>query len=980
MQEKLLLMIGNFDCTEKITPILSDAYKLEFIHDLPHTIIEDYAAILLSHNIQHTADQHLPKILSKNHPAIPIILIAQQVDPLQLITLFNDECIRHYLPWPHSAAQLHLAIGKFAQQAENIEVNHYAIDSTLAHRLSLSYSNSYLKGLSQPKLTEQEEIASTKYRQIVENLQGEYIFYAKDAHNQLTYISPSVYKILGFSKEEWHPGFFQHFTRSDLNKKALEFSLKTLEGKQMPAFKIEILDNRLRKRHFEISEVPIFNSTGELIGVEGIAHDITRQQEILSNIQRNLALQTALSEVSAAFNQTDDFEACITTVLPKIGTQAELQCIFLIKIKEDTSHQIASWQKHKQAHPDFPKLADHELQALKAHGHLILTSKDQQHSWLNQFGLTQGICYPLLYHQALIGYSFFGISGTESVREEIQGFLHTVAHIISQAFQRWKAHQELLDRVQNFRKLFEQAPFGIIAFIYSDKKVIINNAFAKILGYTREELTKKSAMELFHMLTHPEDKFKEQSLVDEVIHNQRKYYSIKKRYIHKDGSVVWVNLSGAFLRQEVDDIHMNIIMVQDITEKIKIEQEKEAEQEKLQQILDSLPISISLKNKSGQYLFFNQLGLNYTGKSLKDIIGKKAREIFPVQLASVYEAHDVQARQHQGEVEWFEVKKQTTEGEKEMLVGKKLVQSHNLGLDEELLLSFEVDITTLKKVELDLQRALNQLKQAQSNLEHSEKMSSLGILTAGVAHEINNPVNFIQGGIYILEDYLAPILELLAEYTHFENASSESEKEVIIQRIKAMKEVLEFDEAVGFLKDGIDSIQKGAERTVEIVRVLRNFSRSDDSLSPGVDLHEALDSTLVLLQNKLKDRIEVIKHYHPDLPSIACNIGQINQVFMNILSNAEQAIKHTGSITILTSIHAPNQVAISISDTGSGMSDAVMQRIFEPFYTTKKVGVGTGLGLSISHSIIDKHQGRIEVFSEENKGTEFKIYLPISHE
>jgi len=247
-------------------------------------------------------------------------------------------------------------------------------------------------------------------------------------------------------------------------------------------------------------------------------------------------------------------------------------------------------------------------------------------------------------------------------------------------------------------------------------------------------------------------------------------------------------------------------------------------------------------------------------------------------------------------------------------------------------------VTTLKQVELDLANALDQLKRAQTNLEQSEKMSSLGILTAGVAHEINNPVNFIQGGVYILEDYLEPVIALLQEYAKLDEAPLPENYQSTIQYIKEIKEAIEFDEALGFLRDSVHSIQQGAERTVEIVRVLRNFSRSDQTLSNNVDLHEALDSTLTLLQNKLKLRIEVINKYQANLPSVDCNSGQINQVFMNILSNAEQAITGEGTITI-----------------------------------------GTGLGLSISQSIIEKHQGKIEASSTLGQGTTFDIYLPIKH-
>lgn len=960
MQEKLLLLVGNFDCTEMVIPILSDDYELEFAHDLPPTGLVEYAVVLFVQNLQSEADTALVKTLHKHLPTTPLILLAEKACPTLLVELFNENLIKQYIAWPSKAADLTQAIRKLLGETTTL-----AVYQSTIHEPS-NFSANKLSDSQQQSVVETD---LHRYRQIVENLEDEYIFYTKDVHNQLTYISPSVHKILGFTQEEWQTRLLQHFTRSAINKKAYKYALQTLSGKQTPVYEIELLDSHGKKRYFEVSEIPIFDKLDRLVAVEGIAHDITQKQETLLKVKQSLSLQTTLSEISAMLNQSDQFEERIHEVLAEIAKQVDVP---LIAIVERASNQliagigIAEWQGRLNL--DTKKLLEI--------GQIIITKQEQELIWLTNNQLAAAVIYPLIYQQQVIGFTVVGLPSEDALPDETYAFLRTISHIISQAFQRSKSHLKLLDRVQHFKKLFEQAPFGIIAFTDTNGKAIVNKAFASILGYTIEELAEKSAMQLFLEFTHPEDLELEKAFIDEVIAHERKSYTIKKRYIHKNGATVWVNLSGAFLRQETDGIHMNMIMVQDITEKIKVEQEKEAEQEKLRLILDTLPISVSLKDAEGHYLFFNQRALAYTGRSLNEILGKKSREIFPPRLASVYEAYDLQAKKEEsGQVTWFEIKKDTTEGPKQMLVGKKVFYSNT----QEHLLNFEVDITTLKKVELDLQRALNRLEQAQNNLEHSEKMSSLGILTAGVAHEINNPVNFIQGGIYILEDYLNPILELLQMYKKLDEPSSAEEEAQVRQSVREMKEELEFDEALVFLKDGVDSIQKGAERTVEIVKVLRNFSRHDESYSHGVDMHEALDATLVLLQNKLKGRIEVIKNYFESLPTIECNEGQINQVFMNLLSNAEQAIADEGTITITTAQPSPMHVEIQITDTGSGMSEAVKQRIFEAFYTTKKVGVGTGLGLSISASIIEKHQGEIKVISEESKGTTFIVRLPVQH-
>ena len=269
--------------------------------------------------------------------------------------------------------------------------------------------------------------------------------------------------------------------------------------------------------------------------------------------------------------------------------------------------------------------------------------------------------------------------------------------------------------------------------------------------------------------------------------------------------------------------------------------------------------------------------------------------------------------------------------------------------------------------------AFGELKSAQTKLVESEKMASLGVLTAGVAHEINNPVNFISGGIESINENFTDLKELLTQISEPEKGKSPQQ---LWEQTNAMQKRIDLKNLITEMEMLISTIRNGASRTSEIVKGLRNFTRLDEHDMKKAGIAEGIDNTLVILNNKLKDRIEVIKNYE-DLPDILCFPGQLNQVFMNILSNAADAIEAKGTIRInLKKID--NQAVISISDSGSGMPDDVKSHIFEPFYTTKEVGNGTGLGLSISYGIIEKHKGTIEVKSEHGKGTEFIITLPMN--
>lgn len=275
----------------------------------------------------------------------------------------------------------------------------------------------------------------------------------------------------------------------------------------------------------------------------------------------------------------------------------------------------------------------------------------------------------------------------------------------------------------------------------------------------------------------------------------------------------------------------------------------------------------------------------------------------------------------------------------------------------------------LKKKIDELEAANKDLRETQTKLVHSAKMISLGQLVAGVAHELNNPIGFIFSNMAHLRDYSQRLISLIEV----------AEKSP--QDLPQKKQELEYDYIVKDLPKLISSCEDGAKRTKEIVLGLRNFSRLEEAKLKEVDLHEALEATLQLLQGEIKGRIEVSENFEP-IPLVYCYASQINQVLMNILSNSVQAIEGPGKIWISTQT-LKNQkskeakIQLSIQDSGRGIPPAILEKIFDPFFTTKDVGQGTGLGLSISYGIIQNHGGEIQVRSEVNVGTEFIIILPV---
>lgn len=284
-----------------------------------------------------------------------------------------------------------------------------------------------------------------------------------------------------------------------------------------------------------------------------------------------------------------------------------------------------------------------------------------------------------------------------------------------------------------------------------------------------------------------------------------------------------------------------------------------------------------------------------------------------------------------------------------------------------------------------LEQSLAALHQLQAQVIQSEKMSSLGQLVAGIAHEINNPVNFIHGNLTHLENYTQDLLHLIYLY--------QQQSLLPAGKIEAEIDIIDLDFVVDDLPKILASMRIGAERIREIVRSLRTFSRLDEAELKSVDLHDSIDSTLMILQHRLNttsdgSAIQVIKHYG-ELPLIECYAGLLNQAFMNILVNAIDALENCQiakdrsplpkTITLRTKLLNAQTVLIQVVDNGSGMTEQVKAKLFDPFFTTKEVGQGTGLGLSVSHQIITKrHNGEIKCFSKLGQGAKFQIKLPVS--
>ncbi len=464
----------------------------------------------------------------------------------------------------------------------------------------------------------------------------------------------------------------------------------------------------------------------------------------------------------------------------------------------------------------------------------------------------------------------------------------------------------------------------------------------------------------------------------------------------RDGSVIPVSQVSMIHQSETDEVEFFSDIIRDITEIKLTEAELFNSRQRLALLIEQTPVGVIQWSPNFEVRQWNPAAEKIFGYARNEVFGYDYNFLVPenekeyvnevkntilVQKISVKSVN--QSITKDGKIiicEWYNSALVNTDGE---LVG---VSSMILDITERV----QTEELVKKKTQ-ELEFALDKIKRTQIQLIQSEKMSSLGQLVAGVAHEINNPTSFIYGNLCHAHEFMQDLLKMVQMYQeYYPHPATE---------IEAFAEEIDFDFVVEDLPKLLLSMKVGAQRIREIVLGLRTFSRIDEADMKKVDIHAGIDSTLMILEHRLKPipgrpAIEVIKEYG-DLPLVECYAGQLNQVFMNILANGIDALEESlfnahlsfleeekqtinPQICIYTELFDETQVMICIADNGSGMPENVKQQIFDPFFTTKPVGKGTGMGLSISYQIIaERHRGSLECFSYEGRGTSFVITIPL---
>ncbi|MCT7969291.1 PAS domain S-box protein [Laspinema sp. D1] len=558
-----------------------------------------------------------------------------------------------------------------------------------------------------------------------------------------------------------------------------------------------------------------------------------------------------------------------------------------------------------------------------------------------------------------------------------------------------------------YQAMLEAAPEGTIAITDGGKIHWMNTAALQLFGYSESELQGQNLKLLMPWLMQQEiDAYLTLFLNTRKMpgENNSAYELVGQR---KNGTTFPIELAIAHVLLPQGQLYT--LFVRDITERKRAQEKLQESYNLLQAISEGTTDSIFVKDLQGRYLSINSAGAKAIGKPIDEILGKNDTELLSPETARQRMKNDHRILL-EGETQLLEEEIVPLNADyplsqtRTYLTSKTVYRSAQgyaiglIGVARDISDRVEAETALRDTVERlhrtsgelqeknqQLEATLTQLQRTQTQLIQSEKMSSLGQMVAGIAHEINNPVNFISGNLGYVRDYLVNLLDLVELYRQQYGETDP----IIADKL----EDIEFDFLQEDLQKILGSMKVGTDRIRGIVQSLRTFSRLDEAEMKQVNIHEGIESALLILQGRFKatdkrPEIDIIPEFGV-LPSVECYAGQLNQVFMNLLNNAIDALEQKynrklgeippefPTIRILTAVTG-DRVTIRIIDNGPGMTPEIQARLFDPFFTTKPVGKGTGLGLSVCYQIIvEKHQGKISCHATPDLGSEFVIEIPI---
>jgi PAS domain S-box-containing protein len=547
----------------------------------------------------------------------------------------------------------------------------------------------------------------------------------------------------------------------------------------------------------------------------------------------------------------------------------------------------------------------------------------------------------------------FPVDITLSPMESTDGFL-TIS-VIRDITSRRRTEEQLL----KLSRAVEQSADLVIIADTQGRIEYVNPKFTQVTGYTPDEVIGQDPRILKSGKTSPE----EYRRLWETITSGREWRGefLNKR---KDGALYWASASISPLRNYQGAITHFVAIEEDISELKRAEEALRASERRYRQLTEATLDALVVADERGVITLFNAAAQRTFGYSEPEVLGQPLTLLMP---AEYHEAHQRGLRRY------LETKEARVVGRTIELRGRRK--------DGEIF-PLELSLSAVELPEgicfLGAIRDLTERQRLQARVVQVEKLASLGLMSAGVAHEINNPLAYVANNLAVLERGIRGLIALVAAYEAAQ-AILESARPDLAAQVAQLAEKIDLPYVREHLEQIVGSTRQGVKRVADIVQNLRGFARLDQAAVERVDLHDAITSSLEMIRGRLGRRHIVVEQQFGDVPRVLCAPAQVNQVFLNLLVNALQAIEATskggGRIEIRTRA-VGDEAIVEVADDGCGIPAELLPRIFDPFFTTKVVGEGTGLGLSISHGIVSDHGGRIEVESTPGQGSRFRVILP----
>jgi PAS domain S-box-containing protein len=694
------------------------------------------------------------------------------------------------------------------------------------------------------------------------------------------------------------------------------------------------------------SKVPLRNAAGEAIGILGIYEDITERK------LTELALRRSEAELkrAQAVAQIGSWNLDVNT--GRFEWSEESHRIFGIPGTEAVTLDTFI----STVHPD-----DRE-RVLKAWNAAVAgATYDIEHRIVVD-GQTRWVRERAVIERDADGRALFGVGTTQDI----------------------SARKQAEDELRKLSLAVEQSPNSIMITDLNANLEYVNDAFVRTTGYSRADVIGKNSR-ILHSGKNSRATYKD--MWAHLTRGEMWQGELINR--RKNGSEYIESILISPVRDSNGNVSHYLGIKEDITERKRVEKSLQESEEKFRIMTASAQDAIVMINNDGNISFWNAAAENIFGYPAQDALGKDLHQLLAPARFREKSAQGFARFLLNGEgtvigktLEFVALHKNGNEFPIELSLSAVKISErwHAIGIIRDISERKQIEEKVLSQfanvasANAQLTEANKQLEQAKNQLLQSEKMAAIGLLAAGVAHEINNPVGYVNSNLGSLEKYMADIFVVLDKYEAAEALNNCDNP--LQEDLRKFKEKINLNYIREDTRALISESHQGLDRVKKIILDLKDFSRSNAAENWGwANVQQGLESTLNVVWNELKYKCEVIKEFAP-LPQIYCLPSQLNQVFMNLLVNAAQAIEVRGKITLRSGTQ-DDRIWIEISDTGKGIPAEIIPLIFNPFFTTKPIGKGTGLGLSVSYKIIEKHRGTIEVHSEVGIGSTFRIWLPI---